>query len=43
LFGVDPKTVRREHSANTPQIRLDMGNYWRINVTLEGGNMMMNK
>ncbi|MFT4794452.1 MAG: hypothetical protein ACJAW4_000654 [Paracoccaceae bacterium] len=43
MFGVDPKTARREHPANTPQIRLDMDKYWRINVTLEGGDMMMNK
>ncbi|RAK15494.1 putative transposase [Salipiger aestuarii] len=52
LIGVDPQTVRRERSPDTPEIRLEMNKiaetrrrfgYRRIGVLLERGGMIMNE
>ena len=52
LIGVDPKTVRREHPPDNPEIRLEMNKiaqkrrrfgYRRIGVLLERVGMMMNE
>ena len=51
LIGVDPKTVRREHPPDNPEIRLEMNKiaekrrrfgYRRIGVMLERKGMVMN-
>jgi putative transposase len=52
LIGVDPKTVRREHPPDNPEIRLEMNKiaekrrrfgYRRIGVMLERKGMVMNE
>ena len=52
LIGVDPKTVRREHPPDNPEIRLEMNKiaekrrrfgYRRIGVMLERVGMVMNE
>ena len=52
LIGVDPKTVRREHPPDNPDIRLEMNKiaekrrrfgYRRIGVMLERVGMVMNE
>ena len=52
LIGVDPKTVRREHPPDNPEIRLEMNKiaekrrrfgYRRIGVLLEPVGMVMNE
>jgi putative transposase len=52
LIGVDPKTVRREHPPDNPEIRLEMNKiaekrrrfgYRRIGVLLERVGMVMNE
>ena len=52
LIGVDPKTVRREHPPDNPEIRLEMNKiaekrrrfgYRRIGVLLEREGMVMNE
>ena len=52
LIGADPKTVRREHPPDNPEIRLEMHKiaekrrrfgYRRIGVMLERVGMVMNE
>ena len=52
LIGVDPRTVRREHPPDNPDIRLEMNKiaekrrrfgYRRIGVMLERVGMVMNE